>query len=52
MLGVAEVLHLALCSLISFLSAPDVSFHEVRLVRCFFDLRGDADLTAEDFLGN
>ena len=31
MLGVVEVLHLALCSLISFLSAPDVSLHEVRL---------------------
>ena len=29
MLRVAEVLHLALFSLISFLSAPDVSLHEV-----------------------
>ena len=30
MLRVAEVLRLALCSLISFLSTPNVSFHEVR----------------------
>ena len=52
MLGVAEVLRLALCSLISFLSTPDVSFHEVRLYQYFFGLRGDADLTVEDFLGN
>ena len=44
--------HLALCSLISFLSAPNVSLHEVRHYRCFFGLQGDEDLTAEDFLGN
>ena len=38
--------------LISFLSAPDVSLHEVRLFLCFISLRGDADLMVEDFLGN
>ena len=52
MLGVVEVLLLALCSLISFLSTPNVLLHEERLYRYFFGLRGDADLTVEDFLGN
>ena len=52
MLGVTEVLLLAFCSLISFLSTLDVSLHEVRLYQYFFGLRGNADLTAKDFLGN
>ena len=52
MLGVIEVRPLALCSLRSFLSTLDVSVHEVRLYQYFFSLRGSADLTAEDFLGN
>ena len=52
LLGVAEVQHLALCSLISFLFAPDVSLHKVRLYWCFFGLWSDINLTVEDFLGN
>ena len=52
MIGVIEVRPLALCSLRSFLSTLDVSVHEVRLYQYFFSLRGSADLTAEDFLGN
>ena len=51
MLGAAEVLPSTLRPLISFLFILGVSFHEVRFYRCFFGLRGDADLTAEDFLG-
>ena len=52
MLGVTKVCPLALCSSRSFLSTSDVSVYEVRLYRYSFGLRGDVDLTVEDFLGN
>ena len=52
MLGVTEVHPLALCFPEPFLFTPDVSVHEVRLYQYSFGLRGNADLTAEDFLGN
>ena len=43
---------LALCSLISFLFAPDISLHKVQLYRCFFGFQSNVDPTAEDFFGN
>ena len=52
MLRVTKVHPLALCSPRSFLSITNISVHEVRLYQYFFGLRGDADLTAEYFLGN
>ena len=51
MLVAAKDLPLVLRPLISFLFIAGVSFHEMRLYRCLFGLRGDVDLTADDFFG-
>ena len=45
-------LPLAPCPLRSFFPSLDVLVYEARLYPYFFSLRGDADLTVKDFLGN